>query len=229
MCEGILRQPREGGQPMKYTVLIYETAADFSTRADEQRKDAYWGAYRAYTKALTEAGVMVGGAGLQPPPLATTVRLKNGKRHVQDGPFAEAKEQLGGYYVIEVPDLDRALDWAARCRAAAARRRRAARESLGRGRDGARDRRRACPAGIGGLPRRAAEAPLRLRPPGPRRGSADAADATDRPRSRRSQDRYGLPRHAGDDEPAARSREDQDSRCPDPARGSRAHTPDPPS
>ncbi|PYN78943.1 MAG: hypothetical protein DMD96_19340 [Candidatus Rokuibacteriota bacterium] len=104
---------------MKYTVLIYETAADFTTRADEQRKDAYWGAYRAYTKALTEAGVMVGGAGLQPPPLATTVRLKNGKRHVQDGPFAEAKEQLGGYYVIEVPDLDRALDWAARCPAAA--------------------------------------------------------------------------------------------------------------
>ena len=103
---------------MKYTVLIYENAADFSARTDEKRKDAYWGAYRAYTKALTEAGVMVGGAGLRPPPLATTVRLKNGKRQVQDGPFAEAKEQLGGYYVIDVPDLDRALDWASRCPAA---------------------------------------------------------------------------------------------------------------
>jgi len=103
---------------MKYTVLIYENAADFTARTDEKRKDAYWGAYRAYTQALAEAGVMVGGAGLQPPPLATTVRLKNGKRQVQDGPFAEAKEQLGGYYVIDVPDLDRALDWASRCPAA---------------------------------------------------------------------------------------------------------------
>jgi len=103
---------------MKYTVLIYENASDFTARTDEKRKDAYWGAYRAYTQALAEAGVMVGGAGLQPPPLATTVRLKNGKRQVQDGPFAEAKEQLGGYYVIDVPDLDRALDWASRCPAA---------------------------------------------------------------------------------------------------------------
>ena len=99
---------------MKYTVLIYENASDFTARTDEKRKDAYWGAYRAYTQALAEAGVMVGGAGLQPPPLATTVRLKNGKRQVQDGPFAEAKEQLGGYYVVDVPDLDKALEWAGR-------------------------------------------------------------------------------------------------------------------
>src|SRR5437867_12084703 len=104
---------------MKYTVLIYENASDFTARTDEKRKDAYWGAYRAYTKALTEAGVMVGGAGLQPPPLATTVRLKNGKRQVQDEPFAEAKAQVGGYYVIDVPDLDRAPDAASRCAAAA--------------------------------------------------------------------------------------------------------------
>ena len=100
---------------MKYTILVYENAADFGARTDVKQKDAYWGAYRAYTKALTDAGVMVGGAGLQPPPLATTVRLRDGKRQVQDGPFAETKEQLGGYYVIEVPDLDQALDWAARC------------------------------------------------------------------------------------------------------------------
>ena len=100
---------------MKYTILVYENESDFAARADSARKDAYWGAYRAYTQALAEAGVMIGGAGLQPPPLATTVRLKGGKRQVQDGPFAEAKEQLGGYYVIDVPDLDRALDWASRC------------------------------------------------------------------------------------------------------------------
>ncbi len=100
---------------MKYTILVYENVADFGARTDAKRKDAYWGAYRAYTKALTAAGVMVGGAGLQPPPLATTVRLREGKRQVQDGPFADTKEQLGGYYVIEVPGLDQALDWAARC------------------------------------------------------------------------------------------------------------------
>jgi len=104
---------------MKYTILVYENAVELSARTDAQRKDAYWGAYRAYTKALMDAGVMVGGAGLQPPPLATTVRLRNGKRQVQDGPFADTKEQLGGYYVIEVPGLDQALDWAARCPSAA--------------------------------------------------------------------------------------------------------------
>jgi hypothetical protein len=104
---------------MKYTVLVYESGADFSARTDAGRKDAYWGAYRAYTKALTEAGVLVGGAPLQPAQLGTTIRQRDGKRHVQDGPYAEAKEQLGGYYVIDVPGLDQALDWAARCPAAA--------------------------------------------------------------------------------------------------------------
>ncbi len=103
---------------MKYTILIYETEADFAARTDEQRKGAYWGAYRAYTKALTEAGVMVGGAALEPGQRAATIRQRDGKRHVQDGPYAEAKEGLGGYYVIEVSDLDQALDWAARCPAA---------------------------------------------------------------------------------------------------------------
>ena len=103
---------------MKYTILIYETQAELGARTDDKRKDAYWGAYRAYTKALTDAGVFVGGAALQPGHLATTIRQHNGKRQVQDGPYAEAKEQLGGYFVIEVPDLDKALDWAARCPAA---------------------------------------------------------------------------------------------------------------
>ncbi|HXA97818.1 MAG TPA: YciI family protein [Candidatus Dormibacteraeota bacterium] len=103
---------------MKYTILIYENEAAFSSRTDERRKEAYWGAYRAYTQALQAAGVMIGGAGLQPPPVGTTVRQRDGKRQVQDGPYAETKEQLGGFYQIDVPDLDTALDWAARCPAA---------------------------------------------------------------------------------------------------------------
>lgn len=104
---------------MKYTILIYETESEIGARGDAQRKDAYWGAYRAYTKALQDAGVMAGGAALQPAHLGTTVRQHGGKRQVQDGPYAEAKEQLGGYYVIDVPGLDQALEWAARCPAAA--------------------------------------------------------------------------------------------------------------
>jgi hypothetical protein len=103
---------------MKYTILVYENQADFSARTDDGRKEAYWGAYRAYTNALNEAGIMIGGAPLQPGHLATTIRHRDGKRQVQDGPYAEAKEQLGGYYVIDVADLDKALEWAARCPAA---------------------------------------------------------------------------------------------------------------
>jgi len=104
---------------MKYTILVYETAADFKDRADGSRRETYWGAYRAYTHSLQAAGIMVGGAALEPPASAATVRQRNDRRGVQDGPFAETKEQLGGYYVIDVPDLDTALEWASRCPAAA--------------------------------------------------------------------------------------------------------------
>lgn len=68
----------------------------------------------AYTRALHEAGVLVDGMGLQGNETATTVRLRDGRRLVTDGPFAETKEHLIGYYVIDVPDLDSALDWAAK-------------------------------------------------------------------------------------------------------------------
>ncbi|MDX1919639.1 MAG: YciI family protein [Candidatus Caenarcaniphilales bacterium] len=103
---------------MQYTLLIYENNAQFENRTDENKKEAYWGAYMAYNKAVVEAGIMVGGNALLPPFAATSVSVKNGKRQVQDGPFADTKEQLGGYFVIDVPDLDAALDWAARCPAA---------------------------------------------------------------------------------------------------------------
>ncbi len=105
---------------MNFTMLIYENATGFALRAtpDAAAREAYWGGFVAYTKALKDAGVMVGGAGLQPPVSATTLRLRDGKRQVQDGPYAETKEQLGGYYVIDVPDLDTALGWAARIPAA---------------------------------------------------------------------------------------------------------------
>jgi hypothetical protein len=103
---------------MKYNIFVYETADEMACRNDPERQEAYWAGYMSYTQALREAGVSAGGAALQLPQTATTVRLQGGKRHVQDGPFAEAKEQLGGYFTIDVPDLDTALAWAAKCPAA---------------------------------------------------------------------------------------------------------------
>jgi hypothetical protein len=103
---------------MQYMMLIYETGADFDARTNE-KQEMFWGAWRAYHKAMVDAGVYIGGNPLQPGATATTVRLNSGKRHVQDGPYADTKEQLGGYIILELPSLDAALDWAARCPAAA--------------------------------------------------------------------------------------------------------------
>ena len=102
---------------MQYMMLIYETNADFDARTNE-KKEMFWGAWHAYHKSMVDAGVFVSGNALQPSTTGTTVRLKNGKRHVQDGPYAEAKEQLGGYLILDLPSLDAALDWASRCPAA---------------------------------------------------------------------------------------------------------------
>lgn len=99
---------------MQYMIMFSETDAEFAQRTDPNASAAYWGAWGAYIGALQAAGIVLSGNGLQPPHTATTVRLRDGKRQVQDGPFADTKEQLAGYFVIDVPDLDTALDWAAR-------------------------------------------------------------------------------------------------------------------
>jgi hypothetical protein len=99
---------------MQYMLLLNEPAAEFDRRNDPNQAAAYWGGWHAFIGAMAQAGVIVKGDGLHPPHTATTVRIRDGKRIVQDGPFADAKEQLGGYFVIEVPDLDAALEWAAR-------------------------------------------------------------------------------------------------------------------
>jgi hypothetical protein len=104
---------------MNFTMLIYETDAGFARRTDPdvQKRQAYWAAWPLYVQALHEAGVYVAGSGLQPPETGTTVTLGD-QRRVQDGPYADTKEQLGGYFVINVPNLDTALEWAARIPAA---------------------------------------------------------------------------------------------------------------
>jgi hypothetical protein len=103
---------------MQYMLLIY---ADESALRSVP-KDAVThmsAAYEAYTEAMKKAGVLRGGERLRPSSDATTVRVKDDKSQVLNGPYAETREQLGGYYMIEAADLDAALGWAARCPAAA--------------------------------------------------------------------------------------------------------------
>jgi hypothetical protein len=99
---------------MQFALLIYESPEAWATR-NSDRTDPYIGAWRAYYKTLVEAGVYVAGDPLEAPETGTTVRIKDGKRRVQDGPFADTKEQLAGFIVLELASLDQALDWAARC------------------------------------------------------------------------------------------------------------------
>lgn len=101
------------GFPMKYMMLIAESDGDIAQRKNAEAP-AYWAAWGAYMKAIHESGLFVEGHGLQDKTTATTVRVTNGKRVVQDGPFADAKEQLGGYFILEVPNIDPVLDWAAK-------------------------------------------------------------------------------------------------------------------
>ena len=98
---------------MRYILMDYvnESGWPALTRAEQE----HWlGAYKAYMEAMTKAGVLKDSKGLQPTSSATTVRVANGKNQVLDGPYADSKEQLGGFHIIEVADLDAAIAWAAR-------------------------------------------------------------------------------------------------------------------
>jgi hypothetical protein len=99
---------------MQYMLTFQQSAEAFDVRDDPKNGGEYMGAWGAYIGAMYGAGVVISGAGLQPPHTATTVRVRDGKRQVQDGPFADTRELLAGFFVIEVPTLDVALDWAAR-------------------------------------------------------------------------------------------------------------------
>ena len=99
---------------MLYAMLIYENAKAFESRQAGD-DDPYLGAWRAYYKTMVEAGVYAGGEPLSSPDTGTTVRHEEGKRQIQDGPYANTKEQLAGFILLELPSLDAALDWAARC------------------------------------------------------------------------------------------------------------------
>lgn len=100
---------------MKYALLVHQSQEYFDNRDNA----AAQAAGRAYGEALMAAGVFVAGAGLDSPRVSTTVSIRDGKRQVHDGPYAETKEFLAGFGIIDVPDLDAALEWAARHPAAA--------------------------------------------------------------------------------------------------------------
>lgn len=98
---------------MKYMLLIHgdETRMNTATAPGTGMSPEF----AAYDEALRKAGIVLGGERLRPTSTATSVRVKDGKTEVLDGPYAETKEQFGGFYMIDVPDLDQAVAWAARC------------------------------------------------------------------------------------------------------------------
>jgi hypothetical protein len=108
-------KPKE--EPMRYAILIYdeETANPSPTQPDPQEYAKVLAEWNAYTQMLRDTGAHLGGEALQPVTTATTVRVKDGKTLTTDGPFAETKEALGGFYLIEARDLDHALELAAAC------------------------------------------------------------------------------------------------------------------
>ncbi len=94
---------------MQYMLLIYEDEALWSRMTDDDRNRLF-GEYFSYTEEVRQAGAFVAGAPLQPTQTATTVRVRDGERLMTDGPFAETKEQLGGYYLVRCDNLDEAVE-----------------------------------------------------------------------------------------------------------------------
>jgi hypothetical protein len=98
---------------MKYAFTIYRDESQQATASPEQMQEMSR-AYRDVTEEMQQKGVLVAGDGLYPTATATTIRVRDGQRDVTDGPFAETKEQLGGFYVLDCRDLDEAIEWAAK-------------------------------------------------------------------------------------------------------------------
>jgi hypothetical protein len=99
---------------MQYLLALHMDESGWERMTPEQQQQGS-AAYTAYTEALKAAKVLVNANRLRPSSTATTLRTANGKTQVLDGPFADSKEQLAGYYLIDVPDLDAAMTWAGRC------------------------------------------------------------------------------------------------------------------
>ena len=103
---------------MQYALLIYNNEADAAAMTTAQQEAEFKG-YMQFSQEVAAAKVMIGGEPLQPTATATTVRVRDGKTLTTDGPFAETKEQLGGFYLVDCKDLDEAIQWAAKIPGAA--------------------------------------------------------------------------------------------------------------
>ncbi|MEM9488058.1 MAG: YciI family protein [Myxococcota bacterium] len=99
---------------MEYMLLFNQPATELERKREDPASSDYWESWRAYMNAIYAAGIVKSGNALHPPHTATTVRMRDEQRQVHDGPYADTKEMLGGYLIIEVPSLDDALLWAAR-------------------------------------------------------------------------------------------------------------------
>lgn len=107
---------------MRYMIAAYESPEDFEARHGRGdgsvRRGSYWEQWKAYGVALAQAGVVLEMNGLQPGNTARTIRVRAGASDVCHGPYASTRDQLGGYFIIEVPDEESALHWAGLCPAA---------------------------------------------------------------------------------------------------------------
>jgi hypothetical protein len=105
---------------MQMMLIFSETAAETARRTHPEEAGPYWAGWTSFIGEMQRAGVMLSGNGLQAPHTATRVQVAEGRTLVQDGPYADSKEALGGYVILEVPDLDTAIAWAAKAPCAAA-------------------------------------------------------------------------------------------------------------
>ncbi len=99
-------------------LLAYEAPEDFALRENKQKFESYMGEWYAYSEEMRKAGVTQDGAALEPPHTATVVSVRNGERLVEDGPYPDGKEQLGGFFLIDADDIKSGAAWAAKCPAA---------------------------------------------------------------------------------------------------------------
>jgi len=104
---------------MKIMILAYETADEFAKRdlagTDAAAFEAYMKPWYVYSEMLQKTGKFLAGAALEQPHTATMLSVRDGKRQIEDGPYADAKEQLGGYFILDAPDMKTAKEWAAAC------------------------------------------------------------------------------------------------------------------
>jgi len=112
-CSFVVLSKTTKEDDMQYMLLIYGNQASWDDRSDEERGQMMR-AYGTFTQELRDSGAMIAGDALEPTQTATTVRVQNDETLTTDGPFAETKEQLGGYYLIEADSLDEAIEWAAK-------------------------------------------------------------------------------------------------------------------